>query len=54
VYLPDPFNLASVALTQFNYQHANDVKEEEEVQLWAEESNTVAAASYTLNHLYQG
>jgi hypothetical protein len=53
LYLPDLLNLASVALTQLNYQHANDVEEEDEVQLWAEESNIVAAASRTLNHLYQ-
>ena len=53
MYLPDLLNLASVALTQLNYQHANDVEEEEEVQLWAEESNTVVAVSCTLNHLYQ-
>ena len=46
-----------MALTQLNYQHANDVEEEEEVQLWADESNTVvaaaAAASRQLKNLYQ-
>ena len=45
LYLPDLLNLASMALTQLNYQHANDVEEEEEVQLWAEESNIVVAVS---------
>ena len=57
LHLPDLLNLASVALTQLNYQHANDVEEEEEVQLWADECNTVvaaaAAASRQLKHLYQ-
>jgi hypothetical protein len=54
LYLPDLLNLASVTLTQLDYQHANNVEEEEEVQLWAEESNIVVAVSRTLNHLYQG
>jgi hypothetical protein len=45
VYLPDLLNLTSLTLAQLNYQHANDVEEEEEVQLWTEESYTVVAVA---------